>query len=156
MGGAAVAEQKAMTDKEIRELEQFLEDVRLGTGPTNAAIAVGWSPAKLRRLQQDPEFVELLSIARERRLESYEKVLHDLAANGHFRALQMVLFNERSERWKDVRHIQVTRNDTLDVGVVVSVKNSVLELLQQHGVEAFQPGGALDVVDVESHELEPG
>jgi len=147
---------KHMSDKDIRETEAFLEAVRCGTGPTNAAIAVGWSPAKLRRLQSDPEFAELLNIARERRLESYEETLHGLAVAGHFRALQMVLFNERSERWKDVRHIQVSRNDTLDVGVVVSVKNSVLELLQQHGVEAFQPGGALDVVDVESHELEPG
>ena len=152
MSGAAVAAKK-MSDKDIREMEDFLEDVRCGTGVTNAAIAVGWSPAKLRRLQGDPEFLELLTIARERRLESYEKVLHDLAEAGHFRALQMVLFNERSERWKDVRHIQVSRNDTLDVGVVVSVKNSVLELLAQHGVETFQPGGALDV---DSHELEPG
>lgn len=156
MSEAAVADKKAMTDKEIREEEAFLEAVRLGVGPTNAAIAVGWSPAKLRRLQQDPEFVELLSIARECRLEGYEKVLHDLASAGHFRALQMVLFNERSEKWKDVRHIQVSRNDQLEVGVVLSVKNSVLELLQQNGVETFQPGGALDVVDVESHELESG
>lgn len=147
MGEVAVSD-KAMSDKDIVELEQFLEAVRTGTGPTNAAIAVGWSPAKLRRLQKDPEFVELLDVARERRLEGYEKTLHDLADRGHFRALQMVLFNERSERWKDVRHIQMTSNETLDVGVVVSVKQSALELLREQGVASLQPG--TEIIDVES------
>lgn len=155
MSGAAVAEKK-MSDKDIREIDAFLEDVRCGTGPTNAAIAVGWSPAKLRRLQNDPEFVELLNVARERRLESYEKTLHDLAEAGHFRALQMVLYNLRGETWKDVRHIQVTSNSQLDVGVVVSVKQSVAELIRENGVAALQPGGALDVVDAESHEVTDG
>jgi hypothetical protein len=143
---------KQMTDRELRELDRFLEDVRCGTGPLNAAIAVGWSPAKLRSMQKDPEFVELLGIAKERRLEGYEKTLHDLADAGHFKALQMVLFNERSERWKDVRHIQMTASTQLDVGVVVSVKQSVAELLRENGVAALQSGGALDVIDVESHE----
>jgi hypothetical protein len=147
MGEVAVSD-KPMSDKDIVELEQFLEYVRTGTGPTNAAIAVGWSPAKLRRLQKDPEFVELLDISRERRLEGYEKTLHDLADRGHFRALQMVLFNERSERWKDVRHIQMTSSETLDVGIVVSVKQSALELLREQGVAALQPG--TEIIDVEA------
>ena len=144
MSEAAVTE-KLMSDREIQELEDFLEDVRCGTGPINAAIATGWSPAKLRRLQKDPEFIELLDVARERRLEGYEKTLHDLADRGHFRALQMVLFNERSERWKDVRHIQMTTNETLDVGVVISVKQSALELLRENGVAALQPANVIDV-----------
>jgi len=144
MSEAAVTE-KLMSDREIQELELFLEDVRCGTGPMNAAIAVGWSPAKLRRMQKDPEFIELLDVARERRLEGYEKTLHDLADRGHFRALQMVLFNERSERWKDVRHIQMTTNEQLDVGVVISVKQSALELLRENGVAALQPANVIDV-----------
>lgn len=130
---------KAMTDRETRELDRFLELVRTGVGKLNAAIEVGWSPAKLRRLEKDDEFVELLAICKERRLEGYEQTLHELADRGHFRALQMVLFNERGDRWKDVRHIEVTRHDTLDVGVVVSVKQSALELLRERGVGALQP-----------------
>jgi len=148
MSEAAVSD-KPMTDKDVQELDRFLEDVRCGTGPLNAAIAVGWSPAKLRRLQKDPEFVELLEVCKERRLEGYEKTLHDLAAKGHFRALQMVLFNERSERWKDVRHIQMTTSETLDVGVVISVKQSALELLREQGVASLQPK-APEAIDVES------
>ena len=142
--------EKPMSDKDTWELEMFLEEVRNGTGPLNAAIAVGWSPAKLRRLQKDEEFVELLDICKERRLEGYEKTLHDLADKGHFRALQMVLFNERSDKWKDVRHIEVERHDTLDVGVVVSVKQSALELLREQGVSALQPS-APEAIDVTSH-----
>lgn len=130
---------KPMTDKETAELDLFLERVRCGVGKLNAAIEVGWSPAKLRRLEKDPEFVELLEVCRERRLEGYEQTLHELADRGHFRALQMVLFNERGDRWKDVRHIEVTRHDTLDVGVVVSVKQSALELLREQGVASLQP-----------------
>jgi hypothetical protein len=142
---------KPMTDKETAELDRFLELVRNGVGKLNAAIEVGWSPAKLRRFEKDPEFIELLEVCRERRLEGYEQTLHELADKGHFRALQMVLFNERGDRWKDVRHIQVERHDTLDVGVVVSVKQSALELLREQGVASLQPA-APDAIDVESHE----
>lgn len=134
-----MATKAPMTDRETREMDRFLELVRTGTGKLNAAIEVGWSPAKLRKLEKDPEFIELLEICRERRLEGYEQTLHELADKGHFRALQMVLFNERGDKWKDVRHIEVTRNDTLDVGVVVSVKQSALELLREQGVGALQP-----------------
>jgi hypothetical protein len=139
-----------MTEREIRDLEAFCEEVRCGTGPLNAAIAVGWSPAKLRRMQKDPEFVELINVSKERLLESHERTLNDLAAGGHFKALQMILFNERSERWKDVRHIQTSISETLDVGVVISVKQSVAELLRENGVAALQPGGVMDVDSVDT------
>lgn len=128
-----------MTDREQAELDRFFEQLFEGHGPLNAALAVGWSPAKLRKLQKDPEFLELIDVARERRLEGYEKVLHDLANGGHFRALQMVLFNERSEKWKDVRHINVEQHGTLDIGVVESVKLAARELLREQGVAALQP-----------------
>ena len=62
----------------------------------------------------------------------------------------MVLFNERGDRWKDVRHIEVTRNETLDVGVVVSVKQSALELLREQGVGALQP----EAIEVSSRDAD--
>jgi hypothetical protein len=153
MTDVALSEQKEMTQREMRELDSFLEALRNGVGPLNAAVAQGWSPAKLRRIQKDPEIAELIMMARERRLEGYEETLHSMANAGHFKALQMVLFNERSERWKDVRHIQMTANTQLDVGVVVSVKQSVAELIRENGVAALQAGGALDVLEVESHDV---
>ena len=101
------AELTAREERELAESNQFFELLIDGVGPLNAAIEVGWNPAKLKRLQKDSEFREMVAIAREQRLEGYEKTLHDLAAKGHFKALQMILFNERSERWRDVRHISV-------------------------------------------------
>lgn len=122
----------------MRETVVFLEDVLTGTGPLNAAIAVGWSPAKLKRLMKDPEFAEMVDFTLERRLESVEKVLWELARGGHFKSIQMVLYNKRSEEWRDVRHIQVERHDQLDVGVVISVKQAALEVLRERGVAALQ------------------
>lgn len=132
-----------MSDRDMRETMVFMEDVRTGTGPMNAAIAVGWSPAKLKRLMQDPGFADLLDVARERRLETVEKTLWELAQGGHFKAIQMVLYNERSEQWRDVRHIQVERHDQLDIGIVVSVKEAALASLREAGVAAFQMAPAV-------------
>lgn len=143
-------ERMEMTPREMRDTTRFLESIRMGVGPLNAAIAIGWTPSKLKKLMGDPEFAELVSVSVERRLESSEQVLYELAQGGHFKALQMVLYNERSSKWRDLRHIEVQQATTLDVGVVVSVKASVLELLREQGVAALQ--APLDVIDVESSE----
>lgn len=130
---------KTLSDREAKDTFTFLEDIRVGTGPLNAGLAVGWSPAKVRRLLKDAEFVELMNAASEMRLESVEKTLWQLADRGHFKAIQMVLFNKRPDAWRDIKHIQVDKRETLEVGVVVSVKAAALELLREQGVDAFQP-----------------
>jgi hypothetical protein len=144
---------KAMSERDKRETLLFMEEVRAGTGPLNAALAVGWSPAQLRRKLKDPEFAELVAEARERRIESIEATLYQMAERGHFKAIQMVLYNERADRWKDVRHINVATRSELDVGVVVSVKQAALELLRERGVAGLQPAPAAieaSVVDVDA------
>ena len=128
-----------MSTKEMDQVSEFLEAVRVGTGPLNAGIAVGWSPAKVRRLMKDEDFVEMVEVAKERMLESIEQVLYEMSLRGHFKALQMVLHNERSDRWRDIKHIQIDKRETLDVGVVVSVKRAALETLREQGVAALQP-----------------
>ncbi len=130
---------KMVSDREAKDTFAFLEDIRVGTGPLNAALAVGWSPAKIRRLMKDEEFILLMSCADEMRLESVEKTLWELAQRGHFKAIQMILFNKRANDWRDIKHIQVDKRETLEVGVVVSVKQAAIELLREHGVEALQP-----------------
>jgi hypothetical protein len=127
-----------LTEKEKGETLMFLEDVRTGTGPINAGVAVGWSPAKVRRFLNDPEFAELVSTAKEQLHEDIEATVYRLAKGGHIKAAQMVLYNERSERWKDVRHINVQQHSTLDIGVVESVKTAARELLREQGVAALQ------------------
>lgn len=142
---------KDLSDREIRELNVFLEDIRSGTGPLNAGLAVGWSPAKIRRFMNDEEISEMCHVAKERLHESIEKTLYQLAQGGHVKAIQMVLYNERSERWKDVRHINVEQHATLDIGVVESVKTAARELLREQGVAAFQrPMAAIEATAVEA------
>lgn len=139
-----------MSDREMRETQAFLEDIRTGTGPLNAGIAVGWSPAKIKRLLRDEAFAEMVDVARERLHESIEKTLYQLADGGHIKAIQMVLYNERADRWKDVRHINVEQHSTLDIGVVESVKTAARELLRENGVAALQqPVEAIETTAVE-------
>ena len=130
---------KKMSDKDVEETAEFLEDIRVGTGPLNAGLAVGWSPAKVHRLMKDEEFVEMMDAAKERRLESIEKTLYVMAEKGHFKAIQMVLHNQRPNEWRDIKHIQIDKRETLDVGVVVSVKQAALDVLRDKGVAALQP-----------------
>jgi hypothetical protein len=140
-----------MTEREQRETFTFLEEIRVGTGPINAGVAVGWSPAKVRRLLNDPDFAELVSTAKERLHEDIEATVYRLAKNGHVKAIQMVLYNERSEKWKDVRHINVQQHSTLDIGVVESVKTAARELLREQGVAALQqPAAAIEATAVEA------
>lgn len=137
---------------EAARMTRFLERVREGCGPLNAAIEVGWTPAKFRRLERDPEFTELLTIARERMLEDVEEAVVAKARQGNLKAAQMVLYNQRSERWKDVRHIKVDQSGSLDVGVVVSVKQAMIEMLRDGtSVASLQPAPAV----IEATSTEP-
>lgn len=119
----------------------FFERVQEGCGPLNAAIEVGWTPAKLNQLMRDDEFAELLGIARERLLEDLEEVVVRKAREGNVKCLQMVLYNQRSEKWKDVRHIKMERSGALDTATVVSVKAALIDVLRNSGdaVALMQP-----------------
>jgi len=142
--------EREMTEREKRDTFTFLEDIRTGTGPLNAGIAVGWSPAKIKRLMRDESFAEMVDVARERMHESIEKTLYQLAEGGHIKAIQMVLYNERADKWKDVRHISVEQHSTLDIGVVESVKTAARELLKENGVAALQQQSAIETSAVET------
>lgn len=125
---------------EAARMTRFFERVREGCGPLNAAIEVGWSPAQLRARERDPEFLELLAISQERLLESLEEVVVRKARDGNVKCLQMVLYNQRADKWKDVRHIKMERSGQLDQGVVVSVKQAMLEMIRDNGdITALQP-----------------
>lgn len=126
---------------EAARMTQFFERVQEGCGPLNAAIEVGWSPARLNALMRDDDFAELLGIARERLLEDLEEVVVRKARDGNVKCLQMVLYNQRSEKWKDVRHIKMERSGALDPSTVTSVKQALIEVLRGSGdaVALMQP-----------------
>lgn len=140
--------------REIVQTDKFLERIREGCGQLNAAIEVGWTPAGLRQRMKDPEFFDLVQMSEERSLEDVEEVLHRKAKDGNIRALQMVLYNRRGHRWKDVRHIKVERKDALDPGVVLSVKAALAESLRSGSlaVAELQPAVG-EIIDVPSEEV---
>lgn len=117
-------------EKQAAQHTRFFERVLEGCGPLNAAIEVGWSPSELNRKMKEPEFAETVNIVLERRLEGVEETIWAKAREGVRWAAQMVVYNHRSERWKDVRHIRTERSGELDPGVVLSVKQAMLEMMR--------------------------
>ena len=128
-------------EKQAAQHTRFFERVLAGCGPLNAAIEVGWSPAELNRKMKDEEFAETVNIVLERRLEGVEETIWMKAREGVRWAAQMVVYNQRSERWKDVRHIRTEVSSQLDPATVVSVKQAMLEVLRGDvgSISAMQP-----------------
>jgi len=146
---------KELSEREAEQHQQFFDLLRSGVRPIHAAVEVGWSPAKLKRLMKDREFVELMDMAEEMLDETVEESLYQSALKGNFRAQQMWLLNRQRAKWRDVRHIEVNSRERLEVGVVLGVKQAAAELLRSEGVQALQPGGELDIVDAEVVDEQP-
>lgn len=140
---------KELSEREAEQHQQFFDLLRTGVRPIHAAVEVGWSPAKLKQLMKDREFMELMDMAEEMLDETVEESLLQSALKGNFRAQQMWLLNRQRAKWRDVRHIEVNSTERLEVGVVLGVKQAAAELLRSEGVAALQPGGELDIVDAE-------
>ena len=137
-------------EKQAAQHTRFFERVLEGCGPLNAAIEVGWSPSELNRKMKDPEVSDTVGIILERRLEGVEETIWAKAREGVRWAAQMVVYNHRSERWKDVRHIRTEVSSQLDPATVVSVKQAMLEVLRGDigSIAAMQPQ-AIEVTAVD-------
>lgn len=135
---------------DIVERELFLIAVADGIPEENAGYEVGWTPTQTRRNLQDTEFAEMVDAARRRADGTIEAALFRLAKNGNLGAMQMWLYNRTPERWKDVKRIEVKNETTINVGVIASTKQAVLELLAETGPAALQPVYQRDdIIDAE-------
>lgn len=144
--------------KLIREQMRFFELVRSGVRPLHAAHELGWSPAKLRKMMRDRDFADLAATAEEMVDESVEQSLYAAATKGNVRAQQFWLLNRRSDKWRDVRHLEVQSTHQLDVQQIEGVKAGVLAALQQGGVRSLRaatdtepPVVEAEVVDTSTH-----
>lgn len=136
--------------KDMEECTGFLELIARGVPAVLAGIDVGWSPFETLRRLKDPSFAELVEVYRDLSIDRVEKKVHQMALEGHFGAVQMILFNRRPSDWRDVKHITVDQVSTVAEHVVQGVKEAALELLRQGGVKALQQGGELDdIIDAE-------
>lgn len=124
---------------EYTTVERFVQAIANGAKPINAAIEVGWTPAQLnRRMKNDPDFVDLVRFAEEQASGIIEQVMFDKARSGSFPAMQFWLLNRDPERWRDVKRIEVHQETNIQVGVVRSVKQGLVEMLREQGVATVQ------------------
>lgn len=124
---------------EYTTVERFVQAIANGAKPINAAIEVGWTPAQLnRRMKNDPDFVDLVRFAEEQASGIIEQVMFDKARSGSFPAMQFWLLNRDPERWRDVKRIEVHQETNIQVGVVRSVKQGLVEMLREQGVATLQ------------------
>jgi hypothetical protein len=130
----------------------FLEALSCGRGQLNAALAVGWSPRKLRDLMKSPEFIELMDEARTRGIETIEEKVFELAERGNLAAATLFLYCQAADRgWRPpAQRVAVSSQSTVKVELVEGAKAAVLEQLRAGDIRALQPGGALhEIVDAD-------
>ena len=145
-----------MTDgtyDDIVERELFLICLADGIPEDLAGYEVNWTPAKVRRVLAEPDFAEMVDAAKSRADGTIEAALHKLGRNGNLGAIQMWLYNRNPERWKDVRRIEVKNELNVNLSLVASTKQAVLEMLREVGPAALQPSyddddGIIDIEEV--------
>lgn len=138
---------------DIVERELFLELIADGTPSNLAGYEVGWTPRQIRKNLADPMFKEMIDSATDRMIDSVEKAMVLLAKKGNLGAQQMVLYNLRPDKWKDLRRIEVKTEVHISTSELNAAKETAIALLRSHGAMALQPGGALDVIDADSEEV---
>jgi hypothetical protein len=128
---------------------EFLEALSNGVGQLNAALAVGWSPKKLRDLMRDNEFLDMMEESRIRGVETIEQKVFELASRGNLAAATLYLYCQAPDRgWRPpAQRVSVSSQTTVKVELVEGAKQAVMEQLRAGGVKALQPGGPLDEIE---------
>jgi len=136
---------------DIVERDLFIELVADGVPEVNAGYEVGWTPSQTRRNLGDPMFREMVEAAKTRADGTIETALFKLARAGNLGAMQMWLYNRTPDRWKDVRRIEIKNDTTINLGIVNSTKQAVLEMMREQGAAALQPA-AMRAIEATSSE----
>lgn len=143
------AEIPAREQQRIMERYEFLEHIANGQQPLHAAFAVGWTPATLRKEMNDQNFADLVADATHLVDETVVGALLRQAKAGNMTAIQFWLLNRQPTKWRDVKRVEVQQTTSMEIGVVHSITEAARRLLEEHGPQALQPGGALDIMDAE-------
>lgn len=144
---------------DIVERDLFVELIADGVPELNAGYEVGWTPTQTRRNMADPVFREIVEAARDRADGTIEAALFRLAKAGNLGAMQMWLYNRKPANWKDVRRIEVKNETTINLSVVESTKQAVLEMLTTRGAGALQPAyepAAIEAPIIDAEVVEDG
>lgn len=140
---------------DLDETRAFFERVAEDYGPWEVGLALGWSPAMIRRFLADPERQAILEALKERDLDSVERAVKTEARSGNMVAAKMVLYSHGAHRgWSDTRHVKVDTREQQEI--VISVRagldEATRELVEAHGedgVAALQQAYLDDVIDAD-------
>lgn len=125
---------------EIAEIEAFFDLVIGGSSEMTAALALNWTPMKLRKYKEQPEFQAMLSDAEEGFLDAVETAVKQQALKGARWATEMVLYNRRPDRWRPPAHkIAVEHTNVATLEVVHTAAGALREVIQDAGaIQALQ------------------
>jgi hypothetical protein len=137
--------------REKREVDDFIDAIADGIPEMHAALMVGWSRAKLKRLLRDHEFAERLQVAMDLRDEVIEEVVYRKAKAGDKDLIKYYLNNRRPRQWADRRQVDVSGELSAPINVKVAVVAGLKELLsaERTSLAELQPGGILDAEVIE-------
>jgi len=133
---------------------EFLNLVRDGVTHLNAALAVGWTPHRLKKEMQDDEFIEAVETAEQSRDETIETVLYRRAVGGNLKAIELWLYNRRPDLWKDRTALKVQTNVTLIAPHVAAATRDIARevLMSGLGPEAIAALQRGDVIETHAAE----
>lgn len=148
----ASARELSVTERLALEKQRFLGLVQRGIPQLHAAIDVGWTVAKWKRLLADADFNELVQVAEEYELDGIEMVLKDKAKDGNMDAIKMVLINRRPQRWADRRQVDVSGEIRVAEVLVDSTRDGLRAMfedaeIRRSAIAALRPGGVLDEIE---------
>jgi len=126
--------------EEIAEIEEFFDLIISGCSPMTAALSLNWTPLKLRRYKERPEFIAMLRDAEEGFLDNVETAVKQQALRGARWATEMVLYNRRPETWRPPAHkIAVEHTNVATLEVVHTAAGALREVIQDAGaIKALQ------------------
>jgi hypothetical protein len=130
---AEIAEQLLTPDDEAALADttrrrEFVERVARGYGTFYAGLAVGWSPAQIKRVETEPEMVEIVNTLAEFHNDTVEYAILRNAQAGNAQAQRMWALAKMPERgWVEKKTHVIEGKAKLDV--VHSVKEALREAI---------------------------
>ena len=87
--------------------DSYLEHLREGAGRHQAAHHVGVHPSTVsRHMTRDPEFAQEVSLAERMADDEVVNALYLAATSGNVTAIQVWLYNRRTDEWADRRNVK--------------------------------------------------
>lgn len=115
---------------ETAKRRAFIERVARGFGTTHAGLAVGWSPAQIKRVVGEPEMAEILLAVEEYQNDTVEYAILRNAQAGNSQAQKMWALAKMPERgWVEKKTHVIEGQARVDV--VHSVKEALKDMI--HG-----------------------